>query len=82
MIGPCQACKKVSELDRCHIHSKGAGGGMESDNLLLMCRYCHQTQHRLGFPKFVDRFPHLEKILLAKGFHVVDHFGVRKLRRV
>lgn len=62
----------------CHIHSVGAGGNDEEDNLLAMDRRCHQFQHSHGFLKLCELYPHVKDILLEKGWKFEDG----KLRRV
>lgn len=81
MDGNCQACDSYRPLDHCHIKSKGSGGGMESGNLLFMCRECHRFQHSVGWPRFIKHRPRIKKVLSAKGWQIVNEFGVKRLRK-
>ena len=77
---PCMAdgCNRVP-TDRCHIKSKGAGGGMEHENILMMCREHHTMQHKFGWGKFLEKHPMLKRIMERKGWIIKNIFGVDKL---
>jgi len=77
----CLICGRIA-VDRCHIKSKGAGGTMEPDNLLLMCRFHHRLQHGIGWGRFVEMYPVVRAALREKGWHVVEEFGIKRLRRI
>lgn len=77
----CQACNKFKPLDRAHIKTKGSGGTWDDDNILMLCRECHQKQHYIGFFKLCKLYPSLEEILNEKGWFFNHHFGVTKLRK-
>lgn len=81
-VGECQACGQVRQLDKCHIKSKGAGGGNQDWNIVLMHRGCHIDQHRLGWKRFSEKFPAIQRILEEKGWTFQELFGrVRLVRR-
>jgi hypothetical protein len=77
----CVACGYFGIVDRAHIKSKGAGGTMDESNILLFCRGCHATQHRLGFRLMCERFPSVAAALKEKGWKFVNEFGRSKLVR-
>lgn len=76
----CVACGKTP-TDRCHIRSKGAGGTWDADNIMPLCRACHQTQHRLGWHTFTERNPAVYLELKVRGFSFVKEFGIVRLRK-
>lgn len=53
--GACTACKIDGELDIHHIKSRGAGGTENPNNLMPLCRRCHQEYHRIGRNGFVSK---------------------------
>ena len=77
----CEACGRFHPLDRAHIKSKGSGGSMGPDNLLALCRVCHQAQHRWGWAKFVEEFPRVARELERRGWEIREELGVMRLRR-
>lgn len=82
MTGTCAACGKWTEVDKCHIQTKGSSGINDESNIVLMCRSDHQLQHSLGWDRFICERPRVEDVLEAKGFRIVQTFGINKLRRV
>lgn len=76
---PCIICRKPS--DPCHIRSRGAGGADEEANLLSCCREHHQEQHQIGFVRFAERYPAVRRHLEARGWEIVDVFGLKRLVR-
>lgn len=77
----CTACGYYGIVDQCHIKSKGSGGTMDESNIILFCRGCHSTQHRIGWGALIKRFPHIAKTLDEKGWQMVNEFGRNKLMR-
>lgn len=69
-------------IDRAHIRSKGSGGSMDESNILFLCRICHREQHAYGWNRLVAEHPGFDKVLLDKGFEIVEEFGINKLRRL
>lgn len=49
---PCAVCG-CRATDAHHIHTRGAGGGDELENLIQLCRVCHQRCHQLGTYRFL-----------------------------
>lgn len=76
----CIVCGSF-KVDRCHIKSKGSGGGIDPNNLILLCRKHHAESHQYGWKKFCEKFPIVEIALNEKGFEFVDEFGITKLRK-
>lgn len=68
MIAKCAACRKIEEVDRCHIKSKGAGGTWDEYNIILMCRLKHVEQHTIGWNKFIEKHPHMKLDFQEKGW--------------
>ncbi len=81
MTGPCDSCGHCDYLDKCHIQSRGAGGGDQDWNLISMCRSCHIAQHRHGWKSFSEKFPSVQKVLQDKGFTFQELFGRVRLVR-
>src|ERR1051325_3883794 len=46
---PGHAC--LGPLQLCHVQSRGAGG-FDRDNIVPMCAYAHEQQHRWGLQSF------------------------------
>jgi hypothetical protein len=80
----CAACKNWFEiLDRCHIATRAStGNNFDEIYLVHMCRICHQAQHHIGWKRFTEKYPHVINILRAKGWELVDEFGVWKIRKI
>jgi hypothetical protein len=82
MKGTCLACRKHKELDRAHLKSRGAGAGWNDDEWIALCRPCHSLQHLKGWKAMVDQFAWLLPYLEAKGWQVVEEFGIWRLRKL
>lgn len=80
--GICVACNIYKPLDRCHIKSKGAGGSMDLNNILMMCRFCHVEQHKTGIGTFAMKNPSVRQAMKMKGLEVVWLFGSWKVRKI
>jgi len=81
MSGSCSACKQWRILDRAHILTRGAGAGWHDHEWIYLCRLCHQKQGSLGWPKFIDRYPHIEALIKHQGYEIVEEFGIKKVRK-
>jgi hypothetical protein len=66
-------------IDRCHIRGRGSGGSDGEHNVILMCRFHHQEQHSIGFPRMMDKYPDLRRELKRLGWEVTEVFGTRKM---
>lgn len=44
----CWACGNGTRVERCHIHSFDDGGPNTADNLVLLCRPCHDESEFLS----------------------------------
>lgn len=73
----CLICGQ--RADRCHIKSKGAGGGVDEENIMHLCRTHHVLQHTVGWGRLMQRFPVVEAELLKKGWVLEERFGVWKV---
>ena len=73
----CILCYRAAEA--CHVKSRGAGGHDLPENLLAMCRTHHQSQHALGWNRFLKRNPVAALTLESKGWVIKDVLGVMKL---
>lgn len=67
--------------DPCHLKSRGSGGDDVESNLLSLCRTHHGEQHQIGFVKFCEKYPAVERELNKKGWEIREEFGLKKLRR-
>jgi len=74
----CLACGRRG-CDPCHIKSKGSGGGDFDWNLLSLCRNHHIEQHKIGWFKFCQKYPKVEKQLISQGWIFQNVFGVVRL---
>lgn len=75
---PCVSCS-VLPTDKCHIRSRGAGGGWDDDNIMQLCRKCHSMQHAIGWYQFSKDSPSVLVKLDEKGWEFQEIFGVMKL---
>lgn len=50
----CKVCGRIGE--RHHIKSRGAGGGDEDKNILILCRNHHQEIHMIGKKTFAKKY--------------------------
>lgn len=79
----CNACHKYFiSVDRAHIRTRGAGAGWHETEFIFLCRSCHIEQGHLNWKRFTEKHPHLIKILSDKGWHLVEEFGVWKIRKI
>lgn len=78
MDKPCVACGSRPS-DRCHVRSRGAGGGWEEENILLLCRRHHVEQHQIGWMKFSLKYPMVLWELEKKGWRLEMVLGRNKL---
>ena len=47
----CELCGGPYGLQRHHIKTKGARGGDEHDNIIMLCVYCHRSVHDGHIPR-------------------------------
>jgi len=80
MLNVCAVCGK-SKTDRAHIRTRGAGAGWESWEYIYLCRWHHSEQGHLNWPRFVEKYPKVIHELTKRGWHIVEEFGVKKIRR-
>jgi hypothetical protein len=78
--GGCCICGRL-DLDRAHIKTRGAGAGWNSDEYIFLCRPHHIMQSQLNWKRFSERYPIVIKELKSRGWHLVEEFGVWKVRR-
>jgi len=45
----CESCGGIDILQLHHINPVGLGGGNESENLILLCKNCHEKSHNASF---------------------------------
>ena len=81
MKGKCEADGEFTDVDRCHIRSRGAGAGWEDHEIILMCRKHHIESGQMGWYSFTKKYPRVMEILIMKGWILKNEFGVSKLRR-
>ena len=51
---PCIICGAPGEAH--HLRSKGAGGGDEPDNTMVLCRTHHREIHDIGRDTFITKY--------------------------
>jgi hypothetical protein len=51
----CEQCKSTSVIQLHHIKPLKKGGGHKTDNLLILCRDCHQNKHKHSFEKTINK---------------------------
>ncbi len=51
----CEVCGQVA-VDIHHIIFKGQGGSDEYENLIALCRVCHEKAHGLGSEKYTQEY--------------------------
>ena len=78
----CQACNRYTDVDRAHIKTRGAGAGWEDWEYIYLCRTDHILQGQIGWYKFINKYPHLKRILKNKGWDIEIIFGIPKLVRI
>lgn len=76
-LRPCIICKRIP-TDRCHIKTKGSGGGIEDWNILFMCRIHHVESHKLGWLTFSKKHPIIEELLKLKGWYFNEYGNIRR----
>lgn len=54
---PCQACRRYPPSDPHHVTTVGAGGDDVPENLIPLCRVCHQEWHKSGPTIMVKKYP-------------------------
>ena len=77
----CMVCPpwKSLPVDACHVRSKGAGGPDDEWNLVPQCRAHHSEQHRLGWARYLHKYPQGMAFLKSMGWEWNDVFGIQKL---
>ena len=67
-------CRKRGKLDRAHIKARSQGGSDDPDNVVYICRPCHE---RLDVKRDI-RVTYLPHVPLCGGFMWVRHLGLGK----
>jgi 5-methylcytosine-specific restriction endonuclease McrA len=62
----CVACGLSGPSDPAHIRSRGAGGGDTFDNVIPLCRPCHNLQHQKGWYYFSMQYPQIQAELIVR----------------
>lgn len=55
MIGKCEICQKIDNLEEHHIQSKSKGGKNNKSNIAIICCSCHRKIH-IGSVVVIGRF--------------------------
>ena len=57
----CFSCFRTTATEAAHIVTRGASVRMRDsvDNIMMLCRDCHNFQHQQGLSTFLETFPHL-----------------------
>jgi len=76
--GLCLLCRS-NRIDRCHIKSKGSGGPDDNWNIMFLCRFHHQEQHRIGIITFYKKYPNIQKALQFAGWSLDESSGKPRL---
>jgi predicted restriction endonuclease len=76
----CLVCHRT-DVDRCHIKTKGSGGSDEPFNIMSLCRLHHALQHQIGIVTFIEKYPAVLKDVQSKGWEITRLNGVKGLRR-
>jgi 5-methylcytosine-specific restriction endonuclease McrA len=63
----CAGCAKYPPSDPAHIRSVGAGGDDVWDNLLPLCRECHNLQHSAGWKFLIMKREQIKYELILRG---------------
>lgn len=79
MKGFCEACDKYGLVDKAHVKSRGSGGSMDDDNIILLCRSDHILQHSLGWKRFCNIHLNVKDILKNKGWMITVEGKLRKI---
>lgn len=53
----CAACTSSPPSDMDHITTRGAGGDDSLENMMPLCRVCHQIRHKPGIVYMADHYP-------------------------
>lgn len=62
----CIICGR--RADKCHIKSRGSGGGDAWWNILWMCRTLHVKQHKMGWRTMSRKYPIIAEALRERGW--------------
>lgn len=75
---PCIVCS-LSPCDPCHIRSVGSGGGDDPENIVPMCRQHHTEQHKIGWIRFLEKYPKAWMVLKVMGWTIINTQFNKKL---
>lgn len=67
----CECCGHPGNfypLDCDHIKTRKSGGSDNLDNIMTLCRKCHQLKGQKGIDYMVKNFPHYRKALFNRGW--------------
>ena len=77
----CIVCGRYG-CDPAHILTRGAGNDDTENNILALCRRCHQESGQIGLKKFTDKHPEVLLDLEARGFYFDQHNKLRRNHRI
>jgi len=76
----CMVCGKTN-VDRCHIKTKGSGGGDDEQNIILLCREHHVEQHKIGIITFIEKHPDVKTYVEQNGWQIDNVNSFKRLVR-
>ncbi len=74
----CEACHNTYGVYAHHLHTGGMGmkGDDAEYNLLALCILCHiPIFHQKGLEYAINLFPHIEEVLITKGWEFDTYSG-------
>lgn len=80
MTPKCLVCFSLNP-DRAHIKTKGSGGSFDDWNIMLLCRFCHQEQHKIGIITFIEKYDSVKTYVESKGWEIVSINNFKRLIR-
>lgn len=73
-MNKCESCGAPPKSECHHIITRGRMGPDVLWNLMALCFTCHQFWHNKPTSEFFEKFPHMIKNLLDRGFIWENHF--------
>lgn len=74
----CLVCGRTN-VDRCHIKTKGSGGSDQDQNIMLLCREHHVEQHKIGVITFIEKHPQVMAYIETMGWEII---GINSFKRL